>query len=384
MISCYLSPVDIACHALGNHHLRCCFVVDAFEVFSKGRSPTPAPTDHARTELLSRLSRDIPQYYLCFICLRLHLWKNVGPPNSDTPIHDAHLSDLLAFANLRLTFEIQLFSYPSLSCYIFQFVHLQLAMRRFYHGPEFGIPVESLLYAEVGAAQIGPKDSVLPQSPASKAPNKDSRKDTMMTMFSAEARICSTPPGLCMRMQDIGVVTRQNASWMWSDRALMNICKHISTFDTSLCEILSSQIKRYCSTTSISVPVEQGRCDKCNTSWQLEIRDLDESRASIALTRWMDLGPGLSIEDVDWKYCHLCSLSSPPERTLVDSRLRFERDSIQAGLPGALSEEGMYRRNVAFLRDKAYRKMMTYVGDGIFTLHGEPKAKTGSSQCIIL
>lgn len=206
----------------------------------------------------------------------------------------------------------------------------------------------------------------------------------MMTVFSAEARICSTPPGLCMRTQDIGVVTRQNASWMWSDRALMNICKHISTFDTSLCEILTSQIKRYCPITSTSVPAEQGRCDKCNTSWQLKIRDFDERRASIILTRWMDLGPGLSIEDVDWKYRQLCSLSSPPERTLVDSRLRFERDPIRARLPGALSEEGMYRRNVAFLRDKAYRKMMTYVGDGIFTLHGEPKTKTGSSQCIIL
>lgn len=257
-------------------------------------------------------------------------------------------------------------------------------MRRFYHGPEFGIPVESLLYTEIGAAQLRSKDSLLPQSPASTVSNKDPQKDIMMTLFSAEARICSTPPGLCMWTQDIGVVTRQSASWMWSGRALMYICNHINTCDTSLREILASQIKRYCSTTSTSVPADQGSCDQCNTCWQLEIRDLDETRASITLTRWMDLGPGLRIDDVDWKYRLFCVLSSPPERKLVDSRLRFERDSIQAGLPDALSEEGMYWRNVALLRGKTYQKLMTYVGHGIYTLHGEPKAKARSSECIIL
>lgn len=384
MISCHLSPIDVACLALGNHHLLYCFGVTAFKGFSNGRSRTPTPTDDARIELLSRLSRDLPQYYLCFICLRLHLWKNVERPTIWSPRLRHRLCDLEILLDCELTSELPLSCYPSFSHYDFHFVHLQLAMRRFYHGPEFGIPVESLLYTEVGAAQVCSKDCLLPKSPTRQMPDKDPQKGIMLTLFSAEARICSTPPGLCIRTQDIGVVTRQHASWIWPDRTLIYICKHTNTFNTSLRNILASQIKRFCSTTSTSVPAEQGSCNRCNTCWQMEIRDLDDTRASITLTRWIDLGPGLSTDDVDWKYRMYCVLSSPPKRKLKDSRLRFERDSIQAGLPGALSEEEMYWRNVDLLTGKKYRKLMTYVGHGIYILHGKPEAKTSSSECIIL
>ena len=150
-------------------------------------------------------------------------------------------------------------------------------------------------------------------------------------------------------------------------------------------DILASQIRRYCSTTSPKVLADQGSCDKCNTSWQLEIRTLDETHASLTLTPWIDLGPGLSIEDPQWKYrLDNVPKSSSAKHEIVDSRLRFERESIQARCPNALSEDEMYYRNVALLEGKAYQTVMTPVYSGIYILHGQAEAKTSPSRCIIL
>ncbi|CAI7649393.1 unnamed protein product [Penicillium bialowiezense] len=376
MISENLPPADLACLALCNHRLLHCLAGTAFKNFSNGRSRTPNSTDDARIELLSRLSRDLPQYYLCFICLRLHLWKNVRVPNSYSPNHNRQ-DDFDRFAHSHVMFELPVYSYPSCCYYNFHFVHLQLAMRRFYHGPKYGIPVESFLYTEVKAAKLNTKGlSFLP--PVKKKSEGEANQDFMLTLFSAEARICSTPPGLCLRTQDIAVVSRQNVTDIWpgSRYALMKICKHIHTEGLWLRELLAWQIKRHCSTTGTQVSTHEGSCGECNTSWKIDIRNLDATHASLTLTRWMDLGPGLSIEDVEWKYRLDFVMENPEQRTLVDSRQRFERDSIQAGSPDALSEEAMYSRNVALLREKAYRTSMNYAGRGIYILHGEPKAKT--------
>ncbi|PKY08570.1 hypothetical protein P168DRAFT_19095 [Aspergillus campestris IBT 28561] len=385
MVSEYLSPVDLACLALGNRHLLHSFAGAAFKNFSNGR--TGNPTDDARIQLLSRLSCDLPQYHLCFICLRLHLWKKAGLPSYHFKVN--HRTDALDYTNWYLINDLPLSHHPSHTLYRFHFVHLQLAMRRFYYGPEFGIPVESLLYTEIKASRFKSNGPLLLHPPINKASEGDTQQDNMMILFSAEARICSTPPALCMRTQDIAVVTRHNLPRLWPCRenGPMSVCRHIPTFDPGFDDILASQIRHYCSTTSPPVPADQGSCDKCNTSWQLEIRTLDETHASLILTIWMDLGPGLSVEDPQWKYRLFNvppSLSAKHE--IVDSRLRFERDSVQARSPNALPEDEMYHRNMSLLEGKRYQTVMTPVDGRIYVLHGqaEAKAKTSPSRCIIL
>ncbi|PLN85570.1 hypothetical protein BDW42DRAFT_202409 [Aspergillus taichungensis] len=377
MISEYLSPVDLACLALRNRHLLHTFAGTAFKNFSNGR--TGNPTDDARIQLLSRLSCDLPQYHLCFICLRLHLWKKAGLPSVYYfKIH--RRADVLDSTNWYLIEHLSLAHHPSYSLYRFHFVHLQLAMRRFYYGPEFGIPVEALLYTEIKASRFKSKGPPLLQPPINKASEGDTQKDNMMVLFSAEARICSAPPALCLRTQDIAVVTRQNLPRLWPCRenGPMKVCRHIPTFDPGFDDILASQIRRYRSATSPRVPADEGSCDKCNTPWQLEIRTLDETHASLILTIWMDLGPGLSVEDPQWKYR---LFNVPPslsaEHEIVDSRLRFERDSVQARSSNALSEDGMEDIST-------YQTVMTPVDGRTYIMHGQAEAKTSPSHCIIL
>lgn len=64
---------------------------------------------------------------------------------------------------------------------------LKLAMKRFYHGPKFEISTDSLSFT-----QIRHHPQITPQT------------DPFMTyLFSIEARICPSTPGLFVRMKDI-------------------------------------------------------------------------------------------------------------------------------------------------------------------------------------
>ncbi|KAJ5341443.1 hypothetical protein N7541_010567 [Penicillium brevicompactum] len=385
MISGHLSPADSACLALCNHYLLRCFEGTFSKNFSNGRSSTPSPTDDARIELLTRLSYNLPQYYLCNICLRLHLWRNVGLPNSSSPGFSHSPADLDIHPDPHLRFGSYHPAYMPSSHYKFHFVHLQLAMRRFYHGPEFGIPVESLLYTEVAAMRLPfrPTGRVL-SPPLKRVKEGFSRKNIKMMLFSAEARICSTPPGLCMRTQDVALVTRENMLYMWTRGTYEEIyvCKHIHSKTLGFGDVVGSQFGR--DFEGIIHVVNKGSCDHCNTSWQLELRLEGWDYASMILTRWMDLGPGLSVDDVDWKYRLREETSTPPEGGILDSRQRFEKDALQGMVSRALSEEGMYLRNIALIRGKGYQRVMAYKGDGVYVLHGESKARPLSSRCIIV
>lgn len=102
----------------------------------------------------------------------------------------------------------------------------------------------------------------------------------------------------------------------------------------------------------------------------------------LVLTRWLDLGPGLSPDDNRWR-CHNdhefeVNLA---EHEKADSRQRFENDSIQANCSDALSEEEMYYRNIQFIQDQAYRKLMTRFGVVSWCLHGKKKARSLFSMC---
>ena len=397
MISDHLSPADSACLALCNHYLLRCFEGTFSKNFSNGRSRTPSPTDDARIELLTRLSYNLPQYYLCNICLRLHLWRNVGLPNSSSPGFSHSPDDLDIHPDLNFKFGQYITGHLSASKYYsFNFVHLQLAMRRLYHGPEFGIPVESFLYTEVSAMKFRPKNvteshmimCLLPL-PFKRVSEGLTRRNIMMTLVSAEARICSTPPGLCMRTQYMALVKRGNVPQLWTGYSndLIIICNHITSYDTSFQSILSAQLYRYCLAENTHFVTNEGRCDYCNTCWHLQLASVGRNQASMTLTLWMDFGPGLSDEDFDWKYRGLWGTPPLPEHMSVDARRRFEEDSIQARAPNAVSMRERYWRNVALIRGKRYQELMTDRGDGIYVLHeepGEPKAKARSSCCIIL
>ncbi|KAI9036107.1 uncharacterized protein KD926_002439 [Aspergillus affinis] len=391
MISDHLSVVDIACLALCNYHLMASFIdtKSAFDNFSKRRIIDL--NDAVRIEFMTRLAHDLPPYYLCFGCLRLHRWWNIELPGPhfdflNLPKCFKPLSYNDRYGHRRRALELEY--YPSYTRCQLHFVHVQLAMRRFYCGPRFGLKAESFFSTEVAIHS-------LENGTLGPIANEKPHDNIMTTLTSIEARICPAPsPGLCVRAQELAVVRRQNVSQLRPKlkAGYMRTCGHMSTILPDFWQIMDPLLDRFSSDSAPTHVSDQGRCRKCNTSWKLELRDVGPGDACLVLTKWMDLGPGLSPEDPRW----LCHLSTIPRVSLADDELvsdpqaRFERDSIQATKADALSDEEMFNRNMSLLRRHEYQINMTKVGRSRWFLNAEEAKKREQtkkreiSRCIIL
>lgn len=350
-----------------------------YKPFSGGR--TGGPEDELRVALLTRLARDLSQYYLCYACLRLHLWRHIGLPAPN--FMPRKCFDSLEHKDVHLRRPVQFGIFPTYSFYQFHFVHLHLAMRRFYFGPSFGIPAESLMYTEVAP-------HALHSATRSHAQMSEEEYQTChrIGLVSVDARVCPKPPSLCLRTQELVVARRQNVLHLLQEGEVVRVCMHIGSHRSNFSDLIKSLIETYRrqdqDTTRLS---DHGKCDQCNTAWKLELRELGEKDICLVLMRWIDLGPGLSPEDHRWRI----HLDYERRRALDasdmsgDPRLRFEINSDEplSCSSEALSDEEMYLRNVSLLRARRYQTVMKRWGPGWWFLHGKEDEAKGS-RCIVI
>ncbi|KAJ5168457.1 uncharacterized protein N7482_004051 [Penicillium canariense] len=352
-----LEQGDLACFALCNHSLRALYIARPENPFTAYLAPRhfffsrfdfPEGEELYRYEFLERLSRDLPRYYACMMCVKLHLWQNVDPPgcNFSKPycVYRNHL---------RYGF-IQPHLVPpwgtDLGKYAFSFEHLQLAMRRFYNGPTFGITTESLSYTEI-------------------------KKAHHTRLMSVDARICPSSPSLCLRIQELSVVRRPIAPKLpaFPDTNFMQICAHIGRPTSNFDMLINNLISRY--EKAKPKPAQRGKCLYCNTAWKMALRGLGGQQVCLALTRWIDLGPGLDPRDIRWDV-HTwratdMGLKLNKSAQVDNPRKRFERDSIEAQHPDALSEERLYQRNVGLIKHQACKILMNRFNDSFWFMHGD-------------
>lgn len=96
---------------------------------------------------------------------------------------------------------------PNSAIHRFHFLHLHLAMRRFYYGPRFGIPAESLLSTEAKVETVPWIEDPPNLGMSCHRSTKELAINdiAMPTVSPFECRICSTPPSLCLRIQELAV-----------------------------------------------------------------------------------------------------------------------------------------------------------------------------------
>lgn len=85
MITDYLQPPDFACLALCSHVLLDALcdnrdeLKDRFQIRHRD-DPMWVDLNETRLSFLNQLSRDLPGYYLCYHCLKLHTWYDIKGP----------------------------------------------------------------------------------------------------------------------------------------------------------------------------------------------------------------------------------------------------------------------------------------------------------------
>lgn len=173
---------DIYCLSLCNHRLLAIFGSRMKREYLKRQ---------ARLSFLRRLERDHPRYFACEACLVLHNLGSISEPlGLSYPAHNypPRLDCVRAPKFASCTSSWMVIHHHSSICshYTLHFSHLQLAMRRFYYGPQCGISTDALSFTEVENDLFG-----------------GDRVSRPTTLFSIEAQICPKPPSLHLRIQEI-------------------------------------------------------------------------------------------------------------------------------------------------------------------------------------
>ncbi|KAJ5710022.1 hypothetical protein N7493_009614 [Penicillium malachiteum] len=390
----FLSPAQITCLALCTRGLMSLLTQNGTRPLSEQlprdkRLPRPIPADMT-TELakfLAILSTDLPEYYMCSVCCRLHLWSTVSLPGKfkyfgrrARPIKCfPYLRGENADTEIGYCQHLMVDSYVSRTGYRFDFVHLQLMMRRFHYGPAYGLSPDTAFFTQVNLHPLksfeGTRISLTPM-----ATNEVFDQSYLTHIFSVEARVSPATPSLILRFQDICVVSREFAPMLMPKNGPINIsiCNHIHTMNNvwgtsgEAFNLFSTLIEAYCGNRILDKFL--GHCTKCNTEFEVEIQEAnylaDTNDVTLTITRWVDLGPGLSLEDLRWTtqlaYNHM---EIPPSDIIHDIRRQFDKAPLSQECGGNVSVEERYRRNMSCMKTQRYERMMRRAEGGSFDIN---------------
>ena len=334
MISDLLRPADVVCFSLCAHKLlrllgekeRALLKpksgVVCFEALKSEREPLVWNED--RELFLTQLSRDQPRYFFCYICTYLHPWDKILPPGPAFRPNPSLRCQKKRRDTLHEAVEAQV-----ASRYDLQYCHVQLAMRRFYCGPEYGITPRSLDYTNVKLWADRPFTSLM----------------------SVEARICPNSPSLCMRIQSMAVVRPPYMKLFLAETRWLVVCAHTYTDKPAreLPRLVKSLMDTYRRGDDASSHLH--RCPECGVDYKLALREYD-GKLALVITKWLDFGSGLSPNDPRWNthYRRSCQGNMPVSASPIGStRWRFETAS------GRGSEEDLLNRNISYLSGNRFR-----------------------------
>ncbi|KAJ5773264.1 hypothetical protein N7457_008160 [Penicillium paradoxum] len=353
----FLPVDDWICLSLCNRRL--------FAIYHRRYNSTKLSRE-MRLSVLGRLERDRPQYFICYTCLILHKYDGseffgLSGPSTHQSCPLPCFSDIPVGLTLRREYD-----YPFRVLRTFQFLDIQLVMRRFYLGDPFGTSIEALSYTQV---RVQPEISPCPE---------------ITSIFSTDAQICSEQPALYFRIQQVMVAPISKSQlllYISSDtydlgpQQDMFICMHMQFHRED--KAVNPVVLAYHN--GEKNPGSNFNCHYCNTDARIEIRE-HGSYVALILTTWINLGSGLTPDDRRWKiHSHGNLLMRCNSTELKDTpRVSFENAS-------PLSLEALLLRNLSYIKDKRYRQIMQplsrhhWNGRGVWYLPSIPSSPSSSS-----
>lgn len=307
------------------------------------------PSARENIPLLLRLQRDQPKYFFCHVCYMLHKYYNSPAFGGSTlennrctlrcfPKWKHHNSLALEFKGLLSDIKYELY-----------FLHIQLATRSVSYGPQFGIDTEALSYTQVFE-----------------------KRREITSLFSVDAEVCldrskpkddlfaRAPPEFVLRTQQIFSSPRRNHHLIYNDPLFCHsgdyfICTHIDHHPERLGRLIR-RIVRSCRAGK-KAPSSSWICEWCKTSFCIEVCDYDIKMRALIITRWMNLGAGLSPDDPKWvrfresgRY-YRWSVKAEPTYDRSNARILFEKSST-------CPLDAFSFHNLSYLKDQRYKKVM--------------------------
>lgn len=327
MIRDYLSPNDTASLVLCNHALLRALGNGHWSSLRPGKD-----NNEYRESFLTTLTRDLPGHFFCHHCCRLHLRDDLGSPG---PALKPEKRWLCVRKQAGEDLWRCVYVHPIISWYRFTFHHLQLAMQRHHHGPGHGISTESLSFTE---AQVS---------------RDEDEAERVTTLLSVEARICPEPISLCLRIQHWALISSTKRDMIRSKTEFVMICDHITARSSESSQLIESKLKPRRTEYEYQAGPDVSKCRFCNTDFQIEIKDFGDEGLALVVTKWLDLGSGLTPMDTRWRV-HLARDSDAEIGALGevgDVRLRFESER-------GLSQDALSCQNASYLSAKRFMSAM--------------------------
>lgn len=296
-----------------------------------------------REQFLNAFARDLPSWFYCHPCSQLHSLDRIRPPG---PFDEPSNSPWCQQTN----FEGSLYPYSdavgSFPYYRILFHHLQLVMRRHYLGPGYGIPTNDLSFVQVN--ELGESEL----------------RGRRTTLFSVEARVCTEPARLCLHIQRWAVL-HTNILELAVERAkCVGVCIHHNAEESEMFQLIISSLDEYFTKSEGSREPKRRICRRCKFVYQLEVLDTGSDGLAIIITKWLDLGSGLTPLDQRWRF--LTDLTQEDDETdyagdAERCRLEFEREK-------GLKQHAITLRNASHLSKQQYRKTMNEISAGVWIL----------------
>ncbi|PYI25561.1 hypothetical protein BP00DRAFT_358167 [Aspergillus indologenus CBS 114.80] len=347
-ITDYLAIVDTICLGL------CSRTLHHFTTGLCDLSPVQRNKSLALSAL-NRLVRDLPRMFCCHYCARLHSITDVLPPATDQIIF-TKCPDLGAPYRYRgdgplpsLMWSFKVHSLPS--GYRFQHCHLAAVLQNHSCGGRWGINSESLAYTEVVD---------YPEDPA------------RTTLLSVEGRVYvpagarSTPPSLVLQIQqwvlfhddDVVFADRDNDVPLSVFHRLY-ICGGQKLGTAAVMGAIRSVVQQRGFSSLDEQPssaAEYMRCPLCEVEFQISLEDCGKDGKAVIITKWLDLGAGMDLEDPKWKKKADFDLSGP--RGGLHPTMASSGEVRRLFCESSDRESDPTPRNKSYLVGKQYRRTM--------------------------
>ena len=269
LITAFLDASDAACLALTHRALAAKLGSHSWNTLL-----TTDADDIQREVFLNRLAQDLPDFWCCQPCLRLHR-KALVPPC--VTLQGGSLHCMTRKHRILLGSHGNC-GHQDMSRYALRFPHVHLAMKRHRNGGNHGIPVESLAVTEVQTYSGNETES------------------NIITLLSVEPSIIFDE--MYLRVQHWALFPLSNPPQL-KKPLFIHLCNNESRCRSLFSNIMDLYEGAY-HESDIPSSCRIFHCLTCSADFEVEVRYFENGSTALIITKWLNLGSGESPKHDKW------------------------------------------------------------------------------------